>query len=70
VIKPRYPRWQTAMDELAGLRKLVVAQDRKGRWTAPAALARADRERLNGALGQLLEDLAPIAAIGEVRRTS
>jgi iron uptake system component EfeO len=70
VIKPRYPRWQTAMDELAALRKLVDAQDRKGRWTAPAALARADRERLNGAMGQLLEDLAPIAAIGEVRRTS
>jgi iron uptake system component EfeO len=70
VIKPRYPGWQTAMDEMAALQRLVSAQERGGRWTALDALARADRERLNGALGQLLEDLAPIAAIGEVRRTS
>jgi iron uptake system component EfeO len=70
VLKPRYPGWQSAMDQLASLRTLVGAQQKHGRWTAPAALARADRERLDGALGQLLETLAPIAAIGEVRRTS
>jgi hypothetical protein len=58
------------MDQLASLRTLVGAQQKHGRWTAPAGLARADRERLDGALGQLLETLAPIAAIGEVRRTS
>jgi iron uptake system component EfeO len=69
VLRPRYPRWSTAIGELDALRKLVAAQERHGRWTAPAALGRADRERLDGALGQLLEDLAPIAAIGEVRRT-
>jgi iron uptake system EfeUOB component EfeO/EfeM len=70
VIQPRYPRWQSALDQLVSLQKLVAAQNHRGRWTAPAALPRADRERLDGALGQLLETLAPIAAIGEVRRTS
>jgi iron uptake system component EfeO len=70
VLRPRYPGWQRVGDELAGLRKLVDAQHRDGRWTAPRALGRPDRERLDGALGQLLEHLAPIAAIGEVRRTS
>lgn len=69
VLRPRCPRWDTAIGELAALRKLVAAQEHDGRWTAPAALGRTDRQRLDGALGQLLEDLAPIAAIGEVRRT-
>ena len=70
VLAPRYPGWADVDGELAGVRKLVAAQYRNGRWTAPRALSRPDRERLAGALGQLLEDLAPIAAIGEVRRTS
>ena len=69
VIQPRYPRWAVASGELDTLARLVAAQDRGGRWTPPAALSRPDRERLDGALGQLLEDLAPIAALGEVRRT-
>jgi iron uptake system component EfeO len=70
VLEPRYAGWRSALDQLASLTKLVDAQQRRGQWTPPAALARADRERLDGALGELLETLAPIAAIGEVRRTS
>ena len=70
VIQPRYPEWADVEAELAGLRRLIVAQDRDGQWTAPRALSRTDHERLDGALGQLLEHLAPIAAVGEVRRTS
>jgi iron uptake system component EfeO len=70
VIRPRYAGWADVETELAGLRKLVIAQHRNGRWTAPRALNRTDHERLDGALGQLLEHLAPIAALGEVRRTS
>jgi iron uptake system component EfeO len=70
VIEPRYAGWADVGTELAGLRKLVAAQHRNGRWTAPRALSRADHQRLDGALGQLLEHLAPIAAVGEVRRTS
>jgi iron uptake system component EfeO len=69
VLRPRYPGWDKAIRELAAFKTLVAAQQHHGRWTPPAALIRIDRERLDGALGQLLEDLAPIAAIGEVRRT-
>jgi iron uptake system EfeUOB component EfeO/EfeM len=68
-IQQRYPRWTTVTGELGALKSLVDAQHRGGRWTPVAALSRADHERLDGALGRLLEDLAPIAAIGEVRRT-
>ena len=68
-IRQRYSRWDTVTGELGALKTLVGAQHRGGRWTAVAALSRADHERLDGALGRLLEDLAPIAAIGEVRRT-
>ena len=68
-LAPRYPGWPAAMSELAALQRLVDAQRHGEHWTAVAALARADHERLDGALGQLLEDLAPIATIGEVRRT-
>ena len=36
----------------------------------PASLARTDREQLNADFGQLVDDLAPIAAVCDVRRTS
>ena len=68
-LRPRYTRWPVVNDEVTALQKLVAAQHRGDRWTPVGALSRADHERLDGALGQLLEDLAPIAAIGEVRRT-
>jgi iron uptake system EfeUOB component EfeO/EfeM len=68
-IRPRYPAWGTVQAELAALRKLAGAQNRGGRWTAVQSLSVHDREQLDGKLGRLLEDLAPIAAIGEVRRT-
>ena len=68
-LRPRYAAWPTVEQELTALRQLVAAQHRGGRWTPVEALSTHDRERLDGALGQLLEDLAPIAAIGEVRRT-
>ena len=41
----------------------------KGR-SSVARLSTADRERLDGTAGQLLELLAPIATIAEPRRTS
>lgn len=40
-----------------------------GSWTPLPALSRSDRQRLNGALGQLLESLAPIAALCAPRKT-
>jgi iron uptake system component EfeO len=68
-IQPRYPAWPAVRSELDALKKLVGAQNRGGRWTPVRSLSVHDREELDGKLGRLLEDLAPIAAIGEVRRT-
>ena len=70
VLRPRYPGWAAVTAALANVRALVEAQHNgDGSWTTPAALPRADRERLDAAVGQLLERLAPVAAIGEIRRT-
>jgi hypothetical protein len=41
-----------------------------GSLPALTSLTQTQRERLAGSLGNLIETLAPIAAIGEVRRTS
>jgi iron uptake system component EfeO len=68
-IQPRYPGWSAVRAELTELEKLVDAQHRGDRWTPVRSLATHDREQLDGKLGRLLEDLAPIAAVGEVRRT-
>jgi iron uptake system EfeUOB component EfeO/EfeM len=70
IMRPRYPGWSTVDTQLGRTRELIEAQDHGGTWTAPAALTTADRQRIDGAVGQLLETLAPIAAIGDVRRTS
>jgi iron uptake system component EfeO len=71
VIGPRYAAWPDVATWMNRARALVVAQHHPdGTWTAPKALAPPDREKLDGAVGQLLETLAPIAVIGEVRRTS
>jgi iron uptake system component EfeO len=68
-IQPRYPAWPAVLGELAGLKKLVGTHYRGGHWQPLQSLSAHDREELDGQLGRLLEDLAPIAAIGEVRRT-
>lgn len=70
VLKPKYPGWAGVLTDLDRMTALVAAQHGPRGWTAPGALRPADRERLAGTLGELLERLAPIAAIGEVRRTS
>ncbi|NKQ52598.1 EfeM/EfeO family lipoprotein [Amycolatopsis sp. K13G38] len=49
---------------------LRTAQRPDGTWTPVAQLARAQRERINGAVGELTELLAPVAAITEPRRVS
>ena len=70
VIRPKLSGWAGVMADLDRMTALVNAQHSRNGWTAPGALRRADRQRLDGTLGELLERLAPIAAIGEVRRTS
>lgn len=68
-IQPRYPAWPTVQTEMAELKKLVDSHAKGGTWAPVQSLSTHDREELDGKLGRLLEDLAPIAAIGEVRRT-
>ncbi len=46
------------------------AQQRGGAWTPVARLPHAQRQRINADFGDLLEQLAPVAAIFEVRRTA
>ena len=52
------------------LQSLISAQHRPdGSWTPVAALAAASREQIDAAIGQALQELAPIAAITEPRTT-
>jgi iron uptake system component EfeO len=67
----RYSGWPQVATWLANTRALVAKGHRSdGTWIAPDALDSQTRERLNAAVSQLVEVLAPIAAIGDVRRTS
>ncbi|MEU6752268.1 EfeM/EfeO family lipoprotein [Spirillospora sp. NPDC046719] len=55
------------LDRVSGL---LEAQHRHGRWTPLDELSTADRERVNGAVGDLVERLASVATVAAVRRTS
>jgi iron uptake system component EfeO len=67
----RYSGWAQVAPWIAKTRALVRAGHRPdGTWIAPSALAPQSRMRLDAAVSQLVEVLAPIAAIGDVRRTS
>ncbi|GAA4214342.1 EfeM/EfeO family lipoprotein [Actinocatenispora rupis] len=69
VLTGRYRGLSGADASLDTLAKLLDAQHSGGTWTPVADLSRAERERLDGATGDALERLAPIAALAEVRRT-
>ncbi|MDX6281595.1 MAG: iron uptake system component EfeO [Kribbellaceae bacterium] len=67
----RYSGWPQVATWIATTRGLVAKGHRPdGTWIAPTALDQQTRRRLNAAVSQLVEVLAPIAAIGDVRRTS
>jgi iron uptake system EfeUOB component EfeO/EfeM len=68
VIRPRYVRYPAIADWIARTRSIVEhGRNADGSWIPVAAFQ--ERERLDGDVGQLLETLAPVAAIGEMRRT-
>ncbi len=70
VMQPRYAGWSTVGTWMTTLRTALAAAQRPGGgWTPVAALSVASRQRIDAAAGGLLEALAPIAAIGDVRRT-
>jgi iron uptake system EfeUOB component EfeO/EfeM len=68
-IQPRYPALPAVLGEISALQKQVGNHHKGDTWTPVQQLSAYDHEQLDGSLGRLLEDLAPIAAIGEVRRT-
>ncbi|GIH14190.1 EfeM/EfeO family lipoprotein [Rugosimonospora africana] len=71
VMKTRYADWDKVALWMSRTRTAVDSTRRPdGTWTPVSALDRAQREQLDGDIGQLLETLAPVAAIGDVRRTS
>jgi iron uptake system component EfeO len=72
-----HPLLRTRDSGLAGLdswmdrtRHTLDAFDHDGRWTPPAGLTRAQRERVNANMGELVERLADVAALTDVRRTA
>jgi len=71
LLDSRYPRlseldsWSNRLETLLDKQKSPT-----GRWTPVNQLSRPDREAINGALSELTEVLAPIAAICEPRRVS
>ncbi|HEY3502340.1 MAG TPA: EfeM/EfeO family lipoprotein [Actinocatenispora sp.] len=69
VLTGRYRGLSGADDALDTLAKLLDARHTGGGWTPVDSLSAADRERVNGAAGDALERLAPVAALAEVRRT-
>jgi iron uptake system component EfeO len=65
----RYPGLPAVYTGLDKLHSLLVGEERPGgRWTPVRALGTDRREQIDAAAGQLLQELAPIAAITEPRR--
>lgn len=70
VMSKRYAEWSSVATRIATFRAALSAARRPGgTWTPVTALPAATRQRIDAAAGGLLEALAPIAAIGDVRRT-
>jgi iron uptake system EfeUOB component EfeO/EfeM len=68
VLVPRDPALSSASAALGHLETLVTAADHGGSWTAASKLGTAQRQQLDAAAGQALEDLAPVTAITGPRR--
>lgn len=75
VLDPLRPLLNGRMD-LAGIdarldraARLLRAQHRHGRWTPLSRLSIRERERIDGAVGELVESLSSVATIAAVRRT-
>lgn len=65
----RYSGLPAVSTGLSQLQKLLDAQHKNGHWTPVRKLATFTREQIDAATGQVLQELAPIAAITEPRRS-
>jgi iron uptake system component EfeO len=63
---PQLPALDATMDRTQAA---LEAEHHGGSWTPLDKLSRGSRERINADFGELLEQLAPVAAICDVRRT-
>ncbi|WP_406349046.1 EfeM/EfeO family lipoprotein [Streptomyces sp. NBC_00144] len=70
VLTGRYPRLKQLDGELDRTGAVLDRQEHGGHWTPPARLGRAQREKVNAAVSGLVERLADIAALCDVRRSS
>ena len=66
----RDPQLPLLEGKLSTARQDLDALEKGGGWRAPGALPRTQRERVNGDFGDLAEQLAPVAVIFDIRRTS
>jgi len=75
VLDPLRPLLKGRMD-VAGIdarldrtERLLDAQHRHGRWTPLDRLSTLERERIDGAVGELVEILSSVATVAAARRT-
>ncbi len=70
LLAPRYPGLPAVYTGLSRLDGLVsAAQKANGTWTPVSRLSTTQRQQIDAAAGQVLQELAPIAAITEPRRS-
>lgn len=67
LLESRYPRLPETRRALASSQRLLAGYDHAGKWTPLDSLSRREREDLNASLEHLVELLAPVAAICDVR---
>ncbi|MEU6549363.1 iron uptake transporter permease EfeU [Streptomyces sp. NPDC046915] len=71
LLTTRAPKLLPTVDAgIARLQKLLDAAHHDNGWTPVDRLDPAGRQRLNGATGQLLEDLAPVPDLLEIRKSA
>ncbi|MFD5340436.1 iron uptake transporter permease EfeU [Streptomyces hawaiiensis] len=71
LLTSRAPHLLPTVDaDIARLQTLLDAEHRDGRWTPVDRLGRTAKARIDGATGQLLEDLSPVPDLLEIRKSA
>ncbi|MGW1620801.1 iron uptake transporter permease EfeU [Streptomyces sp. NPDC002172] len=71
LLTTRAPKLLPGVDaDIARLQKLLDAEHRGATWTPVEQLDTVTRQRIAGATGQLLEDLAPVPDLLEIRKSA
>ncbi|MFD5538727.1 EfeM/EfeO family lipoprotein, partial [Streptomyces sp. NPDC127079] len=71
LLTTRAPKLLPTVDaDVARLQKLLDAEHRGTAWTPVEKLDTVTRQRISGATGQLLEDLAPVPDLLEIRKSA